>query len=65
MQYLVSVLRDGVESTLGPFAQKAAEDTVTRLASEPSSRDERFRAFLIPVPDDAEVSEPLRGQLGI
>jgi hypothetical protein len=65
MQYLVSVLRDGVESTLGPFAQKAAEETVTRLAAEPTSHDERFRAFLIPVPDDAEVPQPLHGELSI
>jgi hypothetical protein len=56
MRFLVSVSRDGVESTLGPFDLESARATVTRLACEPMSR-ERFSAYPIPVPDEADLSQ--------
>jgi hypothetical protein len=56
MRFLVSVSHDGVKSTLGPFNLESARATVTRLACEPMSR-ERFSAYLIPVPDEEDLSE--------
>jgi hypothetical protein len=59
VRFVVSVYREGVESTLGPFNLETAEATVTRLANEPQTR-ERFQAYVIPVPDDADVPQHAR-----
>jgi len=57
MRFLVSVNQEGVQSTLGPYDNlDTAEATVARLSCGLVTRDP-FCAYVIPVPDRAELPE--------
>lgn len=54
MQFEVVTLRNGVEQVLGPSSLAAAQKSVASLAREAVGR-EPFYAFVVAVPDDAQL----------